>query len=88
MKQKPPSAQIYSQKLSQRKSLISQARSGTKSEKRSATQKLMATGLLTRAHNGSGIGLYKTPQRSKLGVIRLSIAMVGFGLFVLWAFNA
>lgn len=88
MKPKTQPAEIYSQKLSQRINLISQARSGTRSEKRLATQKLMESGLLTKAHNGRGIGFYETPRRTRLGVWTLNLAIGAVLIFVGWAYFA
>ena len=40
-----------------------------------------------KLHSGASMSA-PTLKSSKLGVVRLVIAMAGFGLFVLWAFNA
>ena len=88
MEQKPQSAETYAQKLSQRRNTISQASSGTKSEKRLATQKLMESDLLMRAHNGSGIGSIETPRRITRGALSelflyLALASTALGLGLL-----
>ena len=80
------SAETFNQKRSQRISLISQARSGTKSERRLATQSLMAKGLLMRLHNGSGIDWQVKQRRLTPSAVceGLALACTALGLAILW----